>query len=119
MERIKARPGFTLIELVITLSIIGILMLMMFPQFQDVTDAAKLRTFEYNCRSVSYAIAVYQAEHDGNLPPTESDLDPYLNGGWASLSGNPTGATYSWNGSQLQASYQDLNGTTHSFTYPD
>lgn len=115
----KKHRGFTLVELVITLAILGILMLMLMPQYQTVTQAARLRTFEYNCRAVASAIAVYQAGHDGDLPAAATDLAPYLNGGWAKLDGNPAGATYRWTSGGLRATYVDDEGNTHSFTYPD
>lgn len=116
---LRKRKAFTMVELVIVVAIIGILALMILPQFNQVTDNAKLNIFQGNCHVVSYAIIVYQSEHDGNLPPDESALDPYLSGGWISLNGNPQGAVYQWSGTTFTASYTAENGVIHTFVYPD
>ena len=114
----KTRRGFTLIELVIVVVIIGILSLAVIPQFSDAAEQAKLRSFEHNCHTLSYAIAAYQAGHDGELPAQGSDLNGYLNGGWENLNGRPPGSAYEWDGGTLTATYTEADGTSHTFRYP-
>lgn len=123
--QLKKRKGFTLIELVIVVAIIGILSLMILPQFNNVTSDAKVKTFEANCQTVVSAIAMYQAGNNGKYPTSGTDLDPYINGGWAALTGKPDGATYTYNGpaaagasGSFTASYTDDKGNSHTFTYP-
>ena len=124
-KQMRKRKGFTLIELVIVVAIIGILALMILPQFNNVTNDAKVKTFESNCQTVTSAIAMYQAGNNGKYPSKESDLDAYINGGWASLKDKPAGATYTYTGAassgasgQFEASFTDDKGEKHTFSYP-
>lgn len=110
--------GFTLIELVIVVAIIGILALMIVPQFHRVVDQAKLRLFENNCKTVISAITVYQAGHDGDMPADDAELATVLNGGLDAITGKPSGASYTYAGGVFKALYTDHDGVTHDYQYP-
>ncbi len=92
--KMKKRKGFTLIELVIVVAIIGILMLLVVPQFNNVTENTKLKTFEANYRTVVSAIGMYQAANNGEYPTSGAELDAYVDGNFADLADKPKGATY-------------------------
>ena len=112
------RKGFTLIELVIVVAIIGILALMVIPQFGRVTEEAKVQTFIRNCKTVISGIGVWQASHDGDMPADTDELSSVINGGWASITSSPSGAIYSYSGDLFTASYEDGSGITHNYRYP-
>lgn len=123
MENKMNRKGFTLIELVIVVVIIGILALMVLPQFGNVTHDAKLQTYKTNCQTAASALAMYQAGHNGAVPSNatyENDLNPYINGGWKSLSDNANKIAISYADGVITGTFTCGKGDTddnHKWTY--
>ena len=95
----NVHKGFTLIELVVVVAIIGILSLMIIPQFQATTRDAKEKEWRQNCTTISSAITMFQSQNEGKFPNAK-DLKNYIAGGFPSsadidgIGGNPEGAVY-------------------------
>ena len=64
----RSQQGFTLIELMIVVAIIGILAAVAIPQYQDYIVKAKLAKVAVYANPIKYAIANYSQENQ-QLPP--------------------------------------------------
>jgi len=65
--KIRARRGFTLIELVVVIAILGILAGLAIPRFLDATATARGARIVADMRTIDSAIVIYNAK-SGKLP---------------------------------------------------
>lgn len=70
----KQEKGFTLVELMIVVVIIGILVAIAVPIFNNVQTGAAQRAHDANLRTIDGAIMMYYAEN-GDYPGTIEDLE--------------------------------------------
>lgn len=64
----KKHRGFTLIELMIVIAIIGILSVIAIPKFVDLVDKAKEAATKGNLGALRSAIAIYYGDNEGIYP---------------------------------------------------
>jgi general secretion pathway protein G len=68
MERGRRRmTGFTLVELMIVVIVLGIMAAIVIPQFTDHTSDARLATVDHDLNEIRQAIELYYQQH-GNYP---------------------------------------------------
>lgn len=69
LENLKNKKGFTLIELIVVIAILGILMLILVPSFLGYADDAKLQVAKANTRTVWTAAkaAESKTEYDDTM----------------------------------------------------
>ncbi|NLF29935.1 MAG: prepilin-type N-terminal cleavage/methylation domain-containing protein [Planctomycetes bacterium] len=70
------RSGFTLVEILIVVIILGILAAIVVPQFTDASNEARMSSIQSDLQTVRSQIELYKAQH--------KDVDPWTNGGGTS-----------------------------------
>ena len=71
----KAKSGFTLVEILIVVVILGILAAIVIPQFTEASTEAKTSSLVSDLQSVRSQIQLYKIQHLDQLPGTQSTLD--------------------------------------------
>ena len=67
---VKKRAGFTLIEMLIVVIILGILAMIIVPQITVTSDDAKVSAAKSNLSTIRGAIGLYHAQHNNTYPTT-------------------------------------------------
>ena len=81
----RSRGGFSLIELLTTMVVIGILAAIAIPSFRDASYRADARKVMTDVSAIRVALYEYREDNNNSLPPTARwgtvppGLEPYLN----------------------------------------
>lgn len=106
----KDRSGFTLIELMLVVIIIGALVAMVMPRLAGRTEQAKVGAAQADISSnIATALKLYELDNGGY--PTDAD------GGLAALATKPANAT-NWNGPYLEKKPVDPWGREYKYKSP-
>jgi general secretion pathway protein G len=83
----RAKSGFTLVEILIVVVILGILAAIVIPQFTDASTEAKTSSLCSDLQTVRSQIELYKIQHTDNLPgvvgighATDADFEEALTG---------------------------------------
>jgi general secretion pathway protein G len=71
----KAKSGFTLVEILIVVVILGILAAIVIPQFTDASTEAKTSSLCSDLQTIRSQIELYKVQHNDNLPGTQAGVD--------------------------------------------
>jgi prepilin-type N-terminal cleavage/methylation domain-containing protein len=71
----KRNRGFTMVELLIVVAILGILAAVVIPQFSGSTDDAKLATLDANLSQMRNAVELYYHHHNRTYPGASNYAD--------------------------------------------
>ncbi len=75
ITKFKKQAGFTLIEMLIVIVVLGILAMIIIPQITVSTEDAKISTLQTNLSGMRSAVETYYAQHDSNYPGKKKETD--------------------------------------------
>lgn len=69
----QTKRGFTLVEILIVVSILGILAAIVVPQYSSSTSEAQLAALQSNLHAIRKQLELYKIHHNGVLPAENGD----------------------------------------------
>jgi general secretion pathway protein G len=92
-QKMKARSGFTLVEILIVVVILGILAAIVIPQFTDASTEAKTSSLMTDLQTMRSQIELYKIQHNDGLPGVDNTASGGSHTGGAGLVAALTGQT--------------------------
>ena len=78
VDRRSKRSGFTLMEVLLVLAIIGVILAMVVPQLMGRRKVANVQATYASIKSLEQALELYQLDHNDKFPQTNEGLQVLL-----------------------------------------
>lgn len=88
LARKQVARGFTLVEILIVVVILGILAAIVIPQFTSASESAKSSSLVSQLQTIRSQVELYQIQHNGDYPTLlalQADTDGLVGHDWAPL----------------------------------
>jgi len=102
------KKGFTLIELMVVVVIIGILAAIAIPNFVKVIDRAKVASVKANMKTLQTTVEAISVDFMGRYPDNGVDLDDELPGNFKNPYNGYTGSGSAWKSGTPDGSTEGL-----------
>jgi general secretion pathway protein G len=77
MTRRTRKSGFTLVEILIVVVILGILAAIVIPQFTNASESAKASSLVSQLQTIRSQLELYQIQHNGDYPDLVTSWDQF------------------------------------------
>jgi general secretion pathway protein G len=111
-EKLKSNAGFTLIEIMITITIMAILGIVVIPRLLEIPQKARMTAAKQQIQLLDLALTQYESDN-GNFPSTSQGLEALVK----KPDGEPTPANYNERG-YMQKLPMDPWGKPYVYTCP-
>ena len=113
MYRTNSNKGFTLVEILIVVIILGILAAIVIPQFSSASNDARKSNVQSTVQTLRSQVALYKLQHQDILPDLVTSWDPLILKSDASGSTTPAAGVQTFGPYMQDTPTNSLNGKTN------
>jgi general secretion pathway protein G len=106
----NVRKGFTLVEILIVVVILGILAAIVIPQFTNASESAKSSSLVSQLQTIRSSLELYQVQHNGSYPNLSTNWNQMT--GKTDVAGLPSTAATAYGPYLQQAPINPFEGSS-------
>ena len=119
LSRLRRAPGFTLLELLVVMTIVSLLATMLFPALSRAHEKAKVTKVQVELNGVGLALEMYSEDNASRLPPVRVNCNSDLVTHWCQFPVELVEQRYLGRNSRpgMTASMEDVFNPSHTYKY--